>query len=75
MAIEGLNQSTRSLIHAALEAHDEGFDKATKELVRHLSAVREAFKRPAALRTFEQMIEDVTLAVSSSKVKTGAVTI
>jgi hypothetical protein len=59
VAIEGLNHSIRSLIHAALETHDEGFDKATKELVQLLSGVRNSFKRPAALRTFEQMIENV----------------
>lgn len=58
-AIEGLNQSTRSLIHAALEDSDAGFDRATKELVRLLGAVRNAFTRPAALRTFEQMIENI----------------
>ena len=59
MAIEGLDQSTRSLIHTALEMHDEGFDKATKELLQQLSGVRNAFKRPAALRTLDQIIENI----------------
>ncbi len=69
LAIEGLNQSTRSLIHAALEMHDEGFDKAVKELVQQLIGVRKAFNRPAALRTFDQMIENIEVPKPSTSRK------
>ncbi|MGO8812492.1 MAG: hypothetical protein ACLQJF_23785 [Candidatus Sulfotelmatobacter sp.] len=68
-AIEGLNLTTRSLIHAALEEHDSGFDAATKKLVQQLNSVRAAFKVSTSLRVFEQFIENIGPSTPSTSRK------